>query len=111
VKVLDSLYKSHFEEAQPPASMETLMKAAKAGGLDETQVKEFLESGEDKMTVKNKIRMAGGEINGVPHIVICGSSRSYVANPIGRKRDFTVEGAVEEEKYVKTFVQVDKEFN
>jgi predicted DsbA family dithiol-disulfide isomerase len=73
VKVLDSLYKSYFEDAQPPASMETLMKAAKAGDLNETEVKEFLESGEDRMTVKNKIRMAGGEINGVPHIVICGS--------------------------------------
>jgi predicted DsbA family dithiol-disulfide isomerase len=79
--------------------METLMKAAKDAGLNETEVKEFLESGEDRMTIKNQIRM-NGDIDGVPHIVIC-----------GRKRDFTIEGAVEEEKYVKTFVQVDKEFN
>jgi predicted DsbA family dithiol-disulfide isomerase len=41
-----------------------------------------------------------GDIDGVPHIVIC-----------GRRRDFTIEGAVEEDKYVKTFLQVDKEFN
>jgi len=30
---------------------------------------------------------------------------------LGRKRDFTIEGAVEEDKYLKTFIQVDKEFN
>jgi predicted DsbA family dithiol-disulfide isomerase len=79
--------------------METLMKAAKDAGLNETEVKEFLESGEDRMTIKNQIRM-NGDIDGVPHIVIC-----------GRKRDFTIEGAIEEEKYIKTFVQVNKEFN
>lgn len=91
--------------------METLMKAARAGGLNENEVKEFLESGEDRITIKNKIRMAGSEINGVPHIVICGSPVSHTSLISGRKRDFTIEGAVEEEKYVKTFIQVDKEFN
>jgi predicted DsbA family dithiol-disulfide isomerase len=73
VKVLDSLYKSYFEEAQPPASKETLMKAAKEGGLNETEVAEFLESGEDRMTIKNAIRRTSPEVDGVPHIVICGS--------------------------------------
>jgi predicted DsbA family dithiol-disulfide isomerase len=68
------LYKSYFEDAQPPASMETLMKAAKDGGLDEQKVKEYLESGEDKFTIKNKIRMVDGDIEGVPYIVICGIS-------------------------------------
>jgi len=52
------------------------------------------------MTVKNAIRRTDGEIDGVPHIVVC-----------GRKRDFTISGAVEEEKYLQTFIQVDKEFN
>jgi predicted DsbA family dithiol-disulfide isomerase len=72
IKVLDSLYKSYFEEAQPPASMETLLKAAKDGGLIIEEVKEFLESGEDRMTIRNKIRQTSGEIDGVPYIVICG---------------------------------------
>jgi len=49
------------------------MRAAKAGGLDEKEAKEFLESGEDKMTIKNQIRRTNGEIDGVPHIVICGT--------------------------------------
>jgi len=54
--------------------METLMKAAKDGGLDEQKVQEYLESGEDKFTIKNKIRMVDGDIEGVPYIVICGIS-------------------------------------
>ena len=74
MKVLDSLYKSYFEEGQPPATMKTLMKAARDGGLDEKEVKEYLESGEDKFTIKNKIRMVDGDIDGVPYIVICGKS-------------------------------------
>ena len=49
------------------------MKAAKAGGLDEKEVKEYLDSGEDKMTIKNQIRRTNGEIDGVPYIVICGA--------------------------------------
>lgn len=48
------------------------MKAANDGGLDERKVKEYLESGEDKFTIKNKIRMVDGDIDGVPYIVICG---------------------------------------
>ena len=81
--------------------METLLKAAKDGGLDETKVKEYLEStGDDRMTVQNQIRMKIGEIDGVPHIVIC-----------GRKGDSKIDGAVEEEKYINTFIQVEKEFN
>jgi hypothetical protein len=71
---LDSLYKSYFEDGQPPASKETLLKAARDGGLNETEVARFLESGEDRMTVKNAIRRTNGEIDGVPHIVVCGFS-------------------------------------
>jgi predicted DsbA family dithiol-disulfide isomerase len=91
--------------------METLMKAAKDGGLDEKEVKEYLESGEDKFTIKNKIRMVDGDIDGVPYIVICGKSHIDKDLHLGRKRDFTVQGAVEEDKYIKTFIQVEKEFN
>ena len=91
--------------------METLMKAAKDGGLDEKEVKEYLESGEDKFTIKNKIRMVDGDIDGVPYIVICGKSHIDKDLHPGRKRDFTVQGAVEEDKYIKTFIQVGKEFN
>lgn len=91
--------------------METLMKAAKDGGLDEKEVKEYLESGEDKFTIKNKIRMVDGDIDGVPYIVICGKSHIDKDLHPGRKRDFTVQGAVEEDKYIKTFIQVEKEFN
>lgn len=87
------------------------MKAAKDGGLDEKEVKEYLESGEDKFTIKNKIRMVDGDIDGVPYIVICGKSHIHQDLQPGRKRDFTVQGAVEEDKYIKTFIQVDKEFN
>jgi predicted DsbA family dithiol-disulfide isomerase len=54
--------------------METLLKAAKEGGLNMDEVKEYLESGEDRMTIRNKIRQTNGEIDGVPYIVICGSS-------------------------------------
>ena len=53
--------------------METLMKAARDGGLNEAEVKEFLESEEDRMTIRNKIRQTNGEIDGVPHILICGT--------------------------------------
>ena len=105
------MYKSYFEDAQPPASIETLMKAAKAGGLDEKEVKEFLESGEDTMTIKNQIRRTNSKIDGVPHIVICGTGSCSPNWLLGRKRNFTIDGAVEEEKYIKTFIQVDKEFN
>jgi len=73
MKALDSLYKSYFEDAQSPSSMETLLKAARDAGLNEAEVKEYLESGEDRMTIKNKIRMVNGDIDGVPHIVICGT--------------------------------------
>jgi predicted DsbA family dithiol-disulfide isomerase len=66
------LYKSYFEEGQPPASLETLLKAAREGSLNEVEVRQFLESGEDRMTVKNAIRRVNGDIDGVPHIVICG---------------------------------------
>ena len=88
------------------------MKAAKDGGLNEKEVKEYLESGEDSFTIKNKIRMGNGDIDGVPYVVICGTSSDIVqdSHP-GRKRDFTVQGAVEEDKYIKTFIQVDKEFS
>jgi predicted DsbA family dithiol-disulfide isomerase len=110
VKVLDSLYHSYFEEGQPPAAIETLLNAAKAGGLDETAVKQYLESSADRITIKNKIRRVNGEIDGVPYIIICGSA-VLVRLTVGRKRDFTIEGAVEEEKYLKTFIQVAKEFN
>ena len=78
IKVLDSLYKSYFEDGEPPASMETLMKAAQAGGLDEKEVQKYLESGEDKMMIRNQIRRTNGEIDGVPHVVICGTFHSYV---------------------------------
>jgi predicted DsbA family dithiol-disulfide isomerase len=91
--------------------METLMKAAKDGGLNEKEVKEYLESGEDSFTIKNKIRMVDGHIDGVPYVVICGTSDIVQDSHPGRKRDFTVQGAVEEEKYIKTFIQVDKEFS
>jgi predicted DsbA family dithiol-disulfide isomerase len=86
------------------------LNAAKAGGLDETAVKQYLESSADRITIKNKIRRVNGEIDGVPYIIICGSA-VLVRLTVGRKRDFTIEGAVEEEKYLKTFIQVAKEFN
>ena len=78
--------------------METLLEAAKDAGLDETKVIQYLESGEDRTTVKNQIRTTNVEIDGVPHMVIC-----------GRKRDFKIDGA--EEKYINTFIQVDNEIN
>jgi predicted DsbA family dithiol-disulfide isomerase len=52
------------------------LKAARDAGLNESEVKAFLDSGEDRTTVKNKIRMANGEIDGVPHIIICGNTLS-----------------------------------
>jgi len=53
------------------------LKAAREGGLDESQVKEYLESGEDRVTIKNQIRMSNDEIDGVPYIVICGPYKSF----------------------------------
>ena len=53
--------------------METLMEAAKAGGLDEKEVQEYLQSGEDKMAIRSQIQRTNAEIEGVPHIVICGT--------------------------------------
>jgi predicted DsbA family dithiol-disulfide isomerase len=86
------------------------MKAAREGGLNESEVAAYLESGDDRISIKSAMRRADGELDGVPYIVICGLPLDRILIS-GRRRDFKISGTVKEDQYLKTFIQVDKEFN
>jgi len=99
-KIINSLYTQYFEEAQHPSSPETLLQAATAAGIDETEAKKFIgDEQEELLEVKMLIReQAGNGVDAVPYVVI-----------EGKKRDFTLEGAKEVAEYVKVLEQVAKE--
>ena len=95
-----ALYSQYFEQAQHPSSPETLLKAAKAAGLDEAEAKAFIEDESEglqdvKMLIGDQARNG---IDAVPYVVI-----------EGKRRDFTLEGAKETSEYAKVLEQVAKE--
>ncbi|MCJ1390576.1 hypothetical protein MMC18_003436 [Xylographa bjoerkii] len=99
-KIIDSLYKQYFEQAQHPSSPETLLKAMTVAGINEAEAKKFIEDEDEGLQdVKMLIReQASNGVDSVPHIVF-----------EGRRRDFTLEGAKEVPEYLKVLEQVAKE--
>lgn len=77
----------------------TLLAACKEAGIDESEAKTFIDSGDDTMDVKMAIReQQGNGIDAVPYIVV-----------EGKRRDVTVQGCQELSDYVKAVEQVAKE--
>lgn len=99
-KIIRSLYSQYFEGEQHPSSTETLLTAAKEAGIEEADVKKFLEDEDEGLAdVKMMIReQAGNGIDSVPYIVF-----------EGKRRDITLEGAREVDEYVKTLNKIIKE--
>ncbi|MCJ1294482.1 hypothetical protein MMC34_006040 [Xylographa carneopallida] len=96
-KIIDSLYKQYFEQAQHPSSPETLLKATMAAGIEEAEAKNVIEAEDEELQdVKLLVReQAGNGVDSVPYIVF-----------EGRRRDFTLEGAKEVQEYLKVLQQV-----
>jgi predicted DsbA family dithiol-disulfide isomerase len=99
-KIINSLYKQYFEEEKHPAAEETLLKAARAAGVDEKEAKALIEDEYEGLNeVKGMIReQAGNGVDSVPTIMI-----------EGKRRDDTLVGAKEVEEYIKSFEQIAKE--
>jgi len=99
-KIINSLYRQYFEEERHPSEEETLVKACKEAGIEETDAKEIIDDEyEGLMEVKSLIReQAGNGVDSVPYIVI-----------EGKRRDVTLVGAKEVEEYVKALEQIVKE--
>lgn len=99
-KIVNSLYAQYFETEASPSGHDTLLKAAKDAGIEETKAKAFISDEyeglqETKMLIREQ---AGNGIDAVPYIVL-----------EGKRRDFTIEGAKEVEEYLKEFEKVVKE--
>lgn len=96
------LYSQYFEHEQHPSANETLLEAAAAAGIPESDVKAFIEDRSTGLTeVKMLIReQAGNGVDGVPYIVF-----------EGKRRDITLVGAKEVEQYEKALQTIVKESN
>ncbi|MCJ1438682.1 hypothetical protein MMC27_008072 [Xylographa pallens] len=99
-KIVNSLYKQYFEQAQHPSSQETLLKATTAAGIVEAEARKFIEAEDEGLQeVRMLVReQAGNGVDSVPYIVF-----------EGRRRDFTLQGAKEVPEYLKVLEQVAKE--
>ncbi|KXT03577.1 hypothetical protein AC578_10025 [Pseudocercospora eumusae] len=99
-RIVGGLYRLYFEGEWHPSSDETLVAAAKEAGIEEGDVRKFLEDEEEGLAdVKMMIReQAGNGVDSVPYIVF-----------EGKRRDITLEGAREVDEYVKTLNQIIKE--
>lgn len=99
-KIVNSLYAQYFESEASPSSHDTLLKAAKDAGIEETKAKAFIgDEYEGLQETKMLIReQAGNGIDAVPYVVL-----------EGKRRDFTIEGAKEVEEYLKELEKVVKE--
>ncbi|KAF7507490.1 hypothetical protein GJ744_010421 [Endocarpon pusillum] len=101
-KLINALYSQYFEHEQHPSTDETLLKAAAAAEIPESDVKAFIEdrSGglpEVKMLIREQ---AGNGVDSVPYIVF-----------EGKRRDITLVGAKEVGEYEKTLQTIVKESN
>lgn len=99
-KLVTSLYRQYSEEEKHPSSKETLTQACREAGIDEKEALAFIEDEyEGLMEVKNLIRdTARDGIDSVPYITF-----------EGKKRDLTIQGAVEVEDYIKALNTIIKE--
>ncbi|KAL8866502.1 MAG: hypothetical protein Q9174_006269 [Haloplaca sp. 1 TL-2023] len=85
-KMVNSLYTQYFTRRAHPSERDTLLKAAKAAGVNETDAAAFLDDEyeglqETKMLLREQ---AGNGVDSVPYITF-----------EGRRRDFTLVGAKE----------------
>jgi len=99
-KIVDTLYRSYFEEERHPSSPETLLDACKEAGVKEEEAKNFIEDeNEGLQETKGLIQeQAGNGVDSVPFIVF-----------EGRRRDITIQGANEVGDYEKALRQIVKE--
>ncbi|MCJ1418474.1 hypothetical protein MMC32_004822 [Xylographa parallela] len=99
-KIVNSLYKQYFEQAQHPSSRETLLKATMGAGIVEAEARQFIDDEDEGLQeVRMLVReQAGNGVDSVPYIVF-----------EGRRRDLTLEGAKEVPEYLKVLEQVAKE--
>ena len=99
-KIVNSLYSQYFELAAHPSSMQTLLNAVLAAGID-NQVAEAFISDEYAWLAETKMLLteqASNGVDSVPYIVI-----------EGKKRDFTLVGAKDVTEYIKALEDVAKE--
>mmetsp|Transcript_2397 Transcript_2397/g.3153 ORF Transcript_2397/g.3153 Transcript_2397/m.3153 type:complete len:213 (-) Transcript_2397:44-682(-) len=70
-EVVNTLFRNYFEEEKNIGSLDVLLSAAVQAGLDESKVKEYLESEEDKDFVKKEALHVIQEfgVSGVPFFV------------------------------------------
>lgn len=99
-KIVNSLYSQYFEAVAHPSSLETLLNAALAAGVNSQDAESFISDeyeglAETRMLVREQ---ASNGVDSVPYIVV-----------EGKRRDFTLEGAKEVEDYVKVFEGIAKE--
>lgn len=99
-KIVNSLYRQYFEEERHPATEETLMRACREAGVQETEAKMVVgDEDEGLLDVRGLIReQAGNGIDSVPFFVF-----------EGRRRDVSLQGAQEVEDYEKALRQIVKE--
>jgi predicted DsbA family dithiol-disulfide isomerase len=99
-KIVSSLYSQYFEQERHPSSPETLVRACTEAGIAEEEAKAFVEDeNEGLQEVKMLVReQAQNGIDAVPYIIF-----------EGKRRDFTLIGAKEEDQYLKTMDMVVKE--
>lgn len=95
-----ALYKQYFEQERHPSTNETLLKAAAAAEIPESDAKAFIEDrSKGLQDVKMLIReQAGNGVDSVPYIVF-----------EGKRRDITLVGAKEVEEYEKALQTIVKE--
>lgn len=98
--VRTALYTSYFAHSQHPSSSATLTRALLAAGVDAASAQSLVDDeSENAMETKMAIReQAGNGVDSVPYVVF-----------EGRRRDFTVVGAKDEDDYEKVLQGVRKE--
>lgn len=70
-KVVEVLFRKYFEEEQDITSRDMLVRAGVDAGLDEAEVRDWLESGKGGSEVDSEVDTArGNDISGVPNFVI-----------------------------------------
>lgn len=99
-KIVNSLYKQYFEEERHPAADETLLRAAKEAGIDDSDAKAFIKNKREGMNDVKVLIMdqVGNQVDSVPRILI-----------EGKRRDVELEGAKEVDEYVAALKKIIKE--
>ena len=94
-RIVSELFKSHFEGEGDITSHDTLTQAAVKAGLDEEEVRKWLEEGSGGDAVDREVQDANTlGIHGVPHITIQGNH--------------IVDGAQDPQEFLDAFFKVKK---